>query len=82
MDEFIMNSDEPVPQDFHLTPTEQYILEQIAEGLSSGEIAQKMGNKESTVEVHRRNLMAKFGVSKVTKMVKEAIRRGFLNVED
>lgn len=78
MDDFILNSAEPIKQDFHLTPTEQYILEQIAEGLTSAEISQKMGNKESTVEVHRRNIMAKFGVNKVAKMIREAIRRGFL----
>ena len=80
MDDFILNSEEPLRQDFHLTPTEQYILEQIAEGLTSVEISQKMGNKESTVEVHRRNIMAKFGVNKVAKMIREAIRRGFLQV--
>lgn len=82
MDDFILNSEEPVKKDFHLTPTEQYILELIAEGLTSGEISKKMGNKESTVEVHRRNILSKFGVSKVAKLVKEAIRRGFLSVEE
>lgn len=81
MDKFIMGSDPISPQKIHLTPTESYILELLAEGLSSKEISQKMGNKESTVEVHRRNILAKFGVKKVAKLVKEAIRLGILSVE-
>ncbi|MEL6694781.1 MAG: response regulator transcription factor [Bacteroidota bacterium] len=81
MDEFILSGAPVNPQKIHLTPTESYILEQLAEGLSSREISQKMGNKESTVEVHRRNILAKFGVNKVAKLVKEAIRLGFLSIE-
>jgi len=82
MDDFIMQSDEVGPRQIHLTPTESYILELLAEGLSSKEISQRMGNKESTVEVHRRNILAKFGVNKVAKLVKEAIRQGFLSLDD
>lgn len=82
MDEFIMGGTDIAPKNVQLTPTEAYILELIAEGMSSKEISQKMGNKESTVEVHRRNILAKFGVKKVALLIREAIRMGFLSVDD
>lgn len=82
MDEFIMSGADIAPKNVQLTPTEAYILELIAEGMSSKEISQKMGNKESTVEVHRRNILAKFGVKKVALLIREAIRMGFLSVDD
>lgn len=82
MDEFIMGGTDIAPRDIQLTPTEAYILELIAEGMSSKEISQKMGNKESTVEVHRRNILAKFGVKKVALLIREAIRLGFLSVDN
>ena len=82
MDAFILGGDDIGPREVQLTPTETYILEQIAEGLSSKEISEKMGNKESTVEVHRRTILAKFGVNKVAKLIKEAIRHGFLSLEE
>lgn len=82
MDEFIMGGQDITPKEIHLTPTESYILEHIADGLSSREISQKMGNKESTVEVHRRNILAKFGVKKVALLIREAIRMGFLSIDD
>lgn len=82
MDEFIMSGTEITPKNIQLTPTEAYILELIGEGMSSREISQKMGNKESTVEVHRRNILAKFGVKKVALLIREAIRLGFLSVDN
>lgn len=82
MDEYIMSGTDISPRNIHLTPTEAYILELISEGLSSREISQKMGNKESTVEVHRRNILAKFGVKKVALLIREAIRLGFLSIEN
>ncbi len=82
MDEFIMSGTDITPKNIQLTPTEAYILELIGEGMSSREISQKMGNKESTVEVHRRNILAKFGVKKVALLIREAIRLGFLSVDN
>ena len=81
MEDYIVNKTMPLLKEIHLTPTEKYVLELIAEGMTSSRIAKKMGNKESTVEVHRRNIMAKFGVNKAAKLVNEAYRLGFLNVE-
>jgi len=64
-----------------LTPSEVKVLQLIAEGLSSKDISDQMGNKESTVEVHRRNIFAKFGVKKVVPLITEAIRLKFIDME-
>lgn len=66
----------------NLTPSEKKILNYIAKGLSSKDISDKMGNKESTVEVHRRNIFHKFGVNKVALLITEAIRLKFIDMED
>ena len=63
-----------------LTKTEKRILVLLADGLSSREIAEKIGNKEATVEVHRRNIFAKFGVNKVALLIKKAIALGFIDL--
>lgn len=63
-----------------LTKTEKRILLLLADGLSSREIAEKIGNKEATVEVHRRNIFAKFGVNKVALLIKKAIALGFIDL--
>lgn len=66
----------------NLTPSEHKILKYIAKGLSSKDISDKMGNKESTVEVHRRNIFTKFGVNKVALLITEAIRLKFIDMEE
>ncbi|MEL6257081.1 MAG: response regulator transcription factor [Bacteroidota bacterium] len=64
-----------------LTRTEKRILNYLADGLTSREIAKEIGNKEATVEVHRRNIFAKFGVKKVALLIKKAIALGFIDVK-
>ncbi|MEM6806731.1 MAG: response regulator transcription factor [Bacteroidota bacterium] len=64
-----------------LTRTEKRILLLLADGLSSREIAEEIGNKEATVEVHRRNIFAKFGVNKVALLIKKAIALGFIDLK-
>ena len=60
------------------TPTEVKVLKCLAQGMNSKEISVKLGNKETTVDVHRRNLMSKFGVRNVAQLIAEAHKRGFL----
>lgn len=66
----------------NLTPSEKKILKYISKGLSSKDISDEMGNKESTVEVHRRNIFSKFGVNKVALLITEAIRLGFIDMNE
>ncbi|SRR6266581_5128320 len=55
---------------------EQQVLQLIAEGHTSPEIAKKLHLAPSTVEVHRRNIMRKLDLHSVAELTKYAIRNG------
>jgi DNA-binding NarL/FixJ family response regulator len=61
-----------------LTERERQVLQLIAEGLSSKEIASKLGVSLKTVESHRANLMDKLDIHKVSGLVRFAIRAGLV----
>ncbi len=58
-----------------LTARERAVLEQIAEGRSNGEIADRLHLSENTVKFHLRNLFAKLGVSNRTEAAARWHRR-------
>jgi DNA-binding NarL/FixJ family response regulator len=57
-----------------LTPRETEVVQAIAEGKSSKEIARALGISEPTAETHRANLMRKLDVHSVSEIVRYAIR--------
>lgn len=59
-----------------LSEREAEVLQLIAEGLSSKEIADRMKLTFNTVNVHRRNIMQKLGLHKDTELVRYAIEEG------
>jgi two-component system, NarL family, response regulator NreC len=59
-----------------LTAQEKRVLQLIAEGLSTKEIAVKLDRSENTIHAHRNHLMAKLGLRKVADLVRYAIREG------
>ena len=61
-----------------LTGREREVLELIAEGLSSKEIASQLGVSLKTVDSHRANLMDKLDIHKVSGLVRFAIRVGLV----
>ena len=61
-----------------LTKREKEILQQIADGLSNQEIADKLFISLRTVETHRFNLTQKLDVKNAAGLVKEAIKRGLV----
>ena len=61
-----------------LTAREREVLTLVAEGHSNQEIAELLGLSRKTVEVHRRNLMAKLGIHRAADLVKHAIREGLV----
>jgi DNA-binding NarL/FixJ family response regulator len=61
-----------------LTDREREILQLIAEGLSSKEIAGMLGVSLKTVDSHRSNLMEKLDIHKVSGLVRFAIRAGLV----
>ncbi|MCX5834889.1 MAG: response regulator transcription factor [Deltaproteobacteria bacterium] len=65
-----------------LTQREREILQLLAEGQSSKEIAANLGVSVKTVETHRRNMMQKLNMRSVAELTKYAIREGLISVED
>jgi len=59
-----------------LTRRETEILQLIAEGQTSRDIAEMLGVAVNTVRVHRRNLMAKLGIHKQADLVRYAVKAG------
>ena len=62
-----------------LTMRERQVLQLIAEGMSSKEIASELGVSPKTAESHRANLMEKVGVHKASSLVRLAIREGLVS---
>ncbi|CAD6562766.1 LuxR C-terminal-related transcriptional regulator [Paraburkholderia sabiae] len=56
-----------------LTPRERNILDQLAEGLSSKQIAQRCGLSVRTVETHRQNLERKLEIDDQAEQIKFAV---------
>ncbi len=65
-----------------LTPREKEVLIQIAEGLTNPEIAQELTISVKTVDRHRENIMRKLNMHSRIDLVKYAIRKGLIDLED
>lgn len=65
-----------------LTEREQEVLKLIADGLTNQEIADKLTISGKTVERHRANIMSKLNLHNRTELVKYAIRKGLIEVEE
>ena len=59
-----------------LTPREREVLQLLAEGRTTKEIALHLGVSPKTVETHRRQIMNKLNVHSVAELTKYAIREG------
>jgi DNA-binding NarL/FixJ family response regulator len=71
------------PFDAHetLTPRERGVLQLVAEGKTSPEIAARLHISPRTVENHRANLMRKLGLQNQTELVRHALRHGLIALE-
>ncbi len=65
-----------------LSPREREVLQLLAEGLISKQIARRLGVSEKTIETHRSRLMNKLGIRSVAELTKYAIRHGLTGLED
>lgn len=61
-----------------LTQREKEVLACIAEGLVNKEIAEKLFISTLTVDTHRKNLLAKFGVKNTAALIRIAVQEGLL----
>jgi len=62
-----------------LTPRQREVLQAIAEGESTKQIAFRLGLSPKTVETHRAMLMSRLGVREVAGLVRWAIRNGVIS---
>lgn len=65
-----------------LTPREREVLQLIAEGLSSKEIAMRLALSERTTETHRAKIMDKLDLHSVAALTRYAIREGITPLDD
>ena len=57
-----------------LTRREKEVLELIAEGMTNNEIAQQLFISVTTVDTHRKNLLAKFEAKNVASLIRAALK--------
>ncbi|MGB5058917.1 MAG: response regulator transcription factor [Candidatus Promineifilaceae bacterium] len=65
-----------------LTTREREVLVLIAEGLSNGEISEKLVISIKTVDRHRENIMRKLNIHNRIDLVKFALKRGMIDLDD
>jgi two-component system response regulator NreC len=65
-----------------LTKRERQVLKLIAEDETNQGIANELGISVKTVERHRENIMAKLNLHSRTELVKYAIRKGMISLDD
>lgn len=61
---------------------EREVLQLIAEGLSTPDVADRLGISANTVETHRRNIMRKLDLHNAVELTRYAIREGLTKVGD
>lgn len=64
-----------------LTARQREVLQLIAEGSSTKDIARKLGLSVKTVDTHRTELMRRLDIHDVAGLVRYAIRRGLISTE-
>ncbi len=70
-----------VPGHFHLTPRQRQVLQLVAEGLNSLEIADELGISGKTVDAHRRRVMEVLGLYSVAELTHYALREGMTTLK-
>ncbi|MFQ5575930.1 MAG: response regulator [Anaerolineae bacterium] len=70
---------EPGPQ---LTTREREVAQLVAEGLSTRQISQQLTISVKTVETHRMNIMKKLNAKSPTAIIKYALKKGWITLDD
>ena len=76
-----MRQKTPAP-DVALTRMETKVLHLVSIGQTSDQIATALHRSRRTVDVHRRHIMRKLGVSGTVDLMKEAMSRGLVQLDD
>jgi DNA-binding NarL/FixJ family response regulator len=67
--------------DDHLTARERQIVQMLAEGKSTKQIASRLHVSPKTSDANRRQIMNKLGISSLAELTKYAIRKGLTSTE-
>lgn len=67
---------------FFLTPKERQVLQLIAEGKSTKQIAERINTSVKTIEKHRQHIMDKLNIYSIAELTKYAIREGMTSLEE
>jgi DNA-binding NarL/FixJ family response regulator len=78
MQEILFSSESRGPSK-ELTSKEIEVLEQIAIGLTSKEIADELFVSARTIETHRHNILKKLGLPNTARLISWAVQNGYLN---
>jgi DNA-binding NarL/FixJ family response regulator len=76
LDDYLKKRDPDAETGPAITPREREIIQLVAEGKSSKEVAAALQLSVKTVEAHRANIMRKLRINSVTELVRYAIRNG------
>ena len=69
------------PDSEELSTREREVLQLVAEGNSSAQIAARLHLSERTIESHRKRIMDKLGLRSIAELTKYAIRAGLTSVD-
>jgi DNA-binding NarL/FixJ family response regulator len=69
---------EPAEKPGSLSRRELEVLQLISQGLTTGEIAEKLFLSKRTIETHRQNMMEKMQVKNTAALIKQAMAEGIL----
>jgi DNA-binding NarL/FixJ family response regulator len=78
IDEYVSRVSARAPQSV-LTPRQREVLQLIAEGKTSKDVANLLGVSLKTVETHRSQLMRRLGLHDIPALVRYAIREGLIS---
>ena len=82
VEDYIHRISKTAPEDSDvLTDREREVLQLMAEGGSTKQIATKLHISIKTVETHRRQIMSKLGIHTIAELTKYAIRKGLTSLE-
>ncbi len=70
-----------VPKSREISIKERQVLQLVAEGEKTRDIAEKLSISIKTVETHRRNIMKKLSIFSVAGLTKFAIKEGIVSLE-
>ena len=65
-----------------LTDREREVLQMAAEGMTTSAIAKRLSISPRTAELHRGRMMDKLGLNNQTELIRYAIKRGILPLDD